>query len=328
MPVPITLACSHYDRTEALRDGSVRVEGVELNYLDLPIEEIFFRTAKFQEFDAAEMSLSSYVLSLNGTSPFIAIPVFPSRAFRHSGIYVNSDAGIDAPGDLAGKRVGIAEYQLTANVWIRGILEEHYGVPATAMTYHTGGLHSPGRVEKMKVELPAGIEISPIGAGQTLAGMLVDGEIDAIFSPRTPQPLLQGDTRVRRLFGDYASEEASYHARTGVFPIMHVVVLRREVYEQNRWLARELFKAFEQARRQVMDTIDETAAMRFMLPWLPEEVRRTREVLGHDYWPYGVQDNETTLRAFLRYSHAQGLANRVHEPADLFAPETLEEFVI
>lgn len=328
MSVPLTLACSHYDRTEGLRDGSVRVEGVDLTYVDLPVEEIFFRMARFGEFDAAELSLSSYVLGMNEGSPFVAIPVFPSRSFRHSGIYVNTAAGIEKPGDLAGATVGIAEYQLTANVWIRGILEEHYGVPAGSVRYRTGGLHSPGRVEKMRIELPAGVEVTPIGPDQTLAQLLVDGEIDAIYSPRTPQPLLQGDPRIRRLFDDVRDEEQRYFAATGIFPIMHVVVLRRDVYERNRWLAKALFKAFERARRQVLDTIDETAALRYMLPWLAEEVRRTRQLLGADYWSYGLPGNEATLRAFLRYSHAQGLARREYEPAELFAPETLEEFVI
>jgi 4,5-dihydroxyphthalate decarboxylase len=328
MPVPLTLACSHYDRTEGLRDGSVRVEGVDLTYVDLPVEEIFFRMARFQEFDAAELSMSSYVLGMNEGSPFIAIPVFPSRAFRHSSIYVNSSAGISAPKDLVGTTVGIAEYQLTANVWIRGILEEHYGVPTSAVRYRTGGLHAPGRIEKMRVDLPAGVDVSPIGPDQTLAQMLVDGEIDAIYSPRTPRPLLDGDSRVRRLFDDVQSEEQRYHAATGVFPIMHVVVLRRDVYERNRWLARSLFKAFEQARSQVLDNIEETAALRYMLPWLAEEVRRTKEQLGADYWPYGLAGNETTLSTFLRYSHEQGLARRAYEPAELFAPESLEGFVI
>ena len=328
MPLPLTLACSHYDRTEGLRDGSVRVEGVDLTYVDLPVDEIFFRMARFGEFDAAEMSLSSYVLGMNEGSPFVAIPVYPSRAFRHNGIYVNSAAGIDDPGALAGATVGIAEYQLTANVWIRGILEEHYGVPASAPRYRTGGLHSPGREERMRVELPADVQVSPIGPDQTLAQMLADGEIDALYSPRTPRPLLDGDPRVRRLFTDVRGEEERYHATTGVFPIMHVVVLRRDVYERNRWLARSLFKAFEQGRRQVLDTIEETATLRCMLPWLAEEVARTKELLGADYWPYGLEGNETTLRTFLRYSHAQGLARREYDPAELFAPESLQGFVI
>lgn len=340
MSVPLTLACSHYDRTEGLRDGSVRVEGVDLTYVDLPVEEIFFRMARFQEFDAAEMSLSSYVLGLNEGlnegpnegpnegSPFVAIPAFPSRSFRHSGIYVNSAAGITRPQDLIGRTVGIAEYQLTANVWIRGILEEQYGVAPHAVRYRTGGLHSPGRVEKVRVQPPAGVELTPIGPEQTLDQMLVEGEIDAVYSPRAPMPFQQGDARVRRLFEDVEAEERRYYGATGVFPIMHVVVLRRDVYERNHWLARALFKAFEQGRRQALDAIDETAALRFMLPWLVEEVRRTRELLGPDYWTYGLAQNEATLRAFLRYSHAQGLARREYEPAELFAPETLEEFVI
>lgn len=328
MTVALTLACSHYDRTEALRDGSVRVEGVDLTYVDLPVEEIFFRMARFREFDAAELSLSSYTIGLDRDAPFVAIPAFPSRMFRHSGIYVNTGAGISGPQDLVGKRVGVAEYQLTANVWIRGILAEHYGVPVESVEYLTGGLHAPGRPEKLDVDLPAGVSVRPIEPGRTLSQMLVDGDIDAMYTPRTPEPFRDGRPEVTRLFPDAGREEREYFARTGVFPIMHVVAIRREVYEADRWLARSLFKAFEQARRRVRDSIDETASLRVMLPWLHDEVERTRQVLGDDYWSYGMKANEEVLRTFLRYSHEQGLVSRRLEPAALFAPETLEEFVV
>lgn len=325
---PLTLACSHYDRTEALRDGTEPVEGVDLNYIDLPVEEIFFRMAKFQEFDAAELSLSTYVISRERGAPFVAIPVFPSRMFRHSGIYVNSNAGISDPQDLIGKTVGLAEYQLTANVWIRGILAERYGVPVSSVRYRTGGLHSPGRAEKVAVDVASEVSVEPIKETQTLAQMLVAGELDAIYTPRTPDPFKEGRPEVRRLFPDSGREEESYFARTGVFPIMHVIVLRREVYEADRWLARSLYKAFEAARRRVMDSLDETVALRYMLPWLHDEVDRSRRILGEDYWSYGVPSNDATLRSFMRYSHSQGLITDQPDPSDLFAPETLEEFVI
>lgn len=329
MAVRLTLACSHYDRTEGLRDGSVSVEGVDLTYVDLPVEEIFFRMATYQEFDVAELSLSTYVLGMGaGHGRFIAIPVFPSRAFRHSGIYVNSSAGISEPKQLMGRTVGIAEYQLTANVWLRGILQDEYDVPAASPRYRTGGLHAPGRIEKVKVDLPPGVVVEPIGPTQTLAEMLVSGEIDALYTPRTPRPFAERRPEVRRLFEDSGAEERRYYASTGVFPIMHVLVLRRDVYEENRWLARSLFKAFETARRQVMDVIEDTVAMRYMLPWLHDEVARTRALLGDDYWPYGLEANERTLRVFLRYAHEQGIVPRRLEPAELFAPESLESFVI
>jgi 4,5-dihydroxyphthalate decarboxylase len=326
--VPITLACERYDRTEALRDGRVRPAGVDLTYLPQQVEETFFRMARFREFDAAEMSLSSYVIGLTRDAPFVAIPVFPSRLFRHSGIYVSGQSGITEPADLVGKRVGVAEYQLTANVWIRGILADEYGVPVDSVTYRTGGLHTPGRIEKVKVDLPAGVRVEPIGPGQTLSEMLATGEIDAVYSPRTPESFVRGDRGVRRLFDPAGPAEVAYFQRTGIFPIMHVVVLRRDVYERNRWLARSLYDAFAESKRLCEEGIDETAAARYMLPWLHDEVARTRAVLGEDYWPYGLDRNVEVLRTFLRYSADQGLATRLVEPAELFAPETLEATVI
>jgi 4,5-dihydroxyphthalate decarboxylase len=323
----LSLACSECDRTQGLRDGSVTVEGTSLTCIGLPVEEVFHRMARFAEFDAAELSLSSYVISLQMGKPFIAVPAFPSRMFRHSGIYVNCDSGIAEPADLIGRTVGVAEYQLTANVWIRGILQEHYGVPVTSVTYRTGGLHAPGRTEKLPLSLPGDVRVEPIGDRQTLAQMLVAGEIDALYTPRTPAPYAQGRPGVRRLFDDPAAEEARYFARTGVFPIMHTVVLRRARYAEHRWLARALFKAFEQARGQALDGIEETATLEYMVPWLPEHLARTREVLGDDYWPYGVAPNRRALDTFLRYSFEQGLARSRLSPADLFAPETLEDFV-
>jgi 4,5-dihydroxyphthalate decarboxylase len=326
--VPITLACERYDRTEALRDGRVRPAGIELTYLPQQVEETFFRMARFQEFDAAELSLSSYVVGLTRDAPFIAIPVFPSRLFRHSGIYVSAASGIEKPADLVGKRVGVAEYQLTANVWIRGILADEYDVPVESVTYRTGGLHQPGRPEKLRVELPAGVRVAPIGPTETLSELLAGGEIDALYTPRTPRSFARGDAGVRRLFDPSGPVEEDYFARTGIFPIMHVIVLRRDVYERNRWVARSLYDAFEQAKALCQEGMDETAAARYMLPWLHDEVARTRAVLGADYWPYGLQRNADTLRTFLRYSFDQGLAARVLNPEDLFAPETLETTIV
>jgi 4,5-dihydroxyphthalate decarboxylase len=323
----LSLACSVCDRTQGLRDGSVTVEGTSLTCIGLPVEEVFHRMARFAEFDAAELSLSSYVVSLQMGKPFIAVPAFPSRLFRHSGIYVNCDSGIAEPADLIGRTVGVAEYQLTANVWIRGILQEHYGVPVASVTYRTGGLHAPGRTEKLPLSLPDDVRVEPISDRQTLAQMLVAGEIDALYTPRTPAPYAQGRPEVRRLFHDPAAEEARYFAETGVFAIMHTVVLRRALYAEHRWLARAFFKAFEQARRQALDGIDETATLKYMVPWLPELLARTRELLGDDYWPYGVAPNQRALDTFLRYSFEQGLARSRLSPADLFAPETLEDFV-
>ena len=328
--VPVTLACWDYDRTAALASGEVRPEGVELTYLNLPVEETFFRMLRHREFDAAEMSLSSYVISLHDPAgaPFVAIPVFPSRAFRHNGIYVNAASGIESPADLPGRTVGLAEYQLTANVWIRGILAEHYGVAVESVRYRTGGQHQPGRVAKVAHDVPPEIDIAPIPPDRTLADMLVSGEIDALYTPRTPLPFALGRPEVRRLFADVRAEEEGYYRQTGIFPVMHVVVLRRDVYETRPWLAQSLFKAFEEARRLAAVRLAETAASRDMLPWLYAEAERTRDLMGPSWWSYGLTGNEEGLAAFLRYSSEQGLARRSLTPAELFAPETLESYVI
>ena len=326
--VPLTLACWDYDRTLPLATGDIRPDGVDLTYLNLPVEETFFRMARFREFDAAEMSLSSYVISLGQDAPFIAIPVFPSRAFRHNGIYVHAGSAIKEPADLAGRVVGVPEYQVTAAVWIRGILAEHYGVPVASVRYRTGGLQRPGRVAKISHPVQPGVEIGEIPPGATLDRMLAEGEIDAMYSPRTPRPFAEGDPRVRRLFPDARAEEERYFAATGIFPIMHVVVLRRDVYDRHPWLAGSLYKAFAEAKTRTEERMGETAASRYLLPWLYAEVERTREVMGPDFWSYGLEANEQTLRTFLRYSREQHLASGPVEPAELFAPETRATHIV
>lgn len=325
----LTFACWNYDRTRALADGRVRPDGIELNYLDLPVEETFFRMLRHREFDVAELSLSSYVVSLfRKPQPFIAIPIFPSRVFRHSSIYVNAAAGIRTPKDLIGKRVGNPEYQLTALVWIRGILADHYGVPAKSVTYLTGGEEEPGRGEKLKLDLPADIKVERIGAKQTLSAMLASGEIDALYSPRMPSSFARGDGKVKRLFENYVEVEKQYFRDTGIFPIMHTVAIRREVYEANRWIAQSLVKALSAAQQQTYDDLYQTAALKAMLPWLTAHVEETRREMGHDFWPYGLEKNHKTLATFLRYSYEQGLSKRLLKPEELFASETFESFRI
>jgi len=326
--VPLTVACWDYDRTLALASGDVRPRGVDLTYLTLPVEETFFRMLRYREFDAAEMSLSSYVLSLLSAdpAPFVAIPAFTSRAFRHNGIYVHAGSGIESPAGLRGRTVGVAEYQLTANVWIRGILAEHYGVPVEAVRYRTGGLHAPGREAKVAHEAPPGVDIAPIPPGRTLSDLLASGEIDAIYSPRTPRAFHEG--RARRLFADPRAEEEKYYAATRIFPVMHVVVLRRELYQERRWLARSLFDAFEESRRQAAERLIETAAAQCMVPWLYAEAERAAQLMGTDFWTYGLAGNENALATFLRYSFEQGLASRLMAPGELFAPETTAGYVI
>jgi 4,5-dihydroxyphthalate decarboxylase len=325
----LTLACWDYDRTRALADGRVSPEGIDVNFLPLHVEETFFRMLRNWEFDVAEMSLSSYCVSLMREDPaFIAIPVFPSRFFRHSCIFVSARSGIREPKALIGKRVGVPEYQMTAPVWIRGILADEYGVDPASVTYFTGGEEEPGRDEKLKLNLPDRFKVQPIGPEQTLSAMLADGEIDALHTARTPSTFYSRPDDVRRLFPDFVVTEKDYFRRTGLFPIMHVVAIRRSVYEANRWIAQSLFKAFQQAQALTYNNLAVTSAMTTMLPWQVAAVEEARAELGDDWWPYGVARNRAVLDTFLRYHHEQGLSARRLSVEELFAPETFEAFKI
>jgi 4,5-dihydroxyphthalate decarboxylase len=325
--LPVTLACGPYDRTRALADGRVRMEGVDLRYLELDPEEIFFRMLSYGEFDVAELSLSSYVLSHLAAGPLVAVPVFPSRMFRHTSVYVSEASGITSPAQLAGRLVGVAEYQLTANVWIRGILEEYDGLPFRSVRYRTGGLNEPGRREKIPLKLPADIDIEPIPEDRTLSGMLAAGEIDAVYSPRAPDSFALGDS-VRRLFGDSRERERRYFLDSGIFPIMHVLVMRRPLYEASPWLARSLVKAFGQAKDLAYRELTRTAALAVTLPWVREEYEESVGLLGEDFWSYGLDANRHVIETFVRYSHRQGLLSRQPEPDELFAQETLRTVII
>jgi 4,5-dihydroxyphthalate decarboxylase len=298
-------------------------------FLAQPVEETFFRMLRHREFDLAEMSLSSYAVSLSRPDPaFIAIPVFPSRFFRHASIFVSAKSGIREPKDLVGRRVGVPEYQMTAPVWIRGILSDEYGVAANSVEYWTGGEESPGRDEKIKLNLPPRFRLRPIGSTQTLAQMLADGEIDALYTARTPSTFRTRPDDVRRLFANHVEVERDYYRRTRIFPIMHTLVMRRDVYTANRWIAQSLYKAFVAAQRKTYADLGETAALKAMLPWLNAHVEDTRREMGEDWWPYGLAPNRHVLETFLRYHHEQGLSAQMLAVDALFAPESLESFVI
>ena len=324
----LSMGCWNYDRTRGLMDGNIQPDGIDLNYLNMEVEETFFRMLRNREFDVAEMSLSSYSVSLFRDSPFIAIPIFPSRFFRHSCIYVNADSGIKTPKDLIGKKIGNPEYQMTAPVWIRGVLSDEYGVPVDSVTYYTGGEEEPNREEKLKLDLPSNIKVQSIGPTQTLAQMLATGEIDALYTARMPSTFRTQPDKVKRLFENFVPVEQEYFTRTGIFPIMHTVVIRREIYEKNRWVAQSLYKAFAEAQQETYKDLYETAALKTMLPFLTAHVEETRRVMGDDFWPYGFQKNEKTLETFLRYHFEQGLSKKLLTPKELFAPETLESFKI
>jgi 4,5-dihydroxyphthalate decarboxylase len=322
--LPISLACWDYDRMLALKDGTVKPEGVQLTFVPVMMPEPAFRMLRYREFDAAEMSLSWYTRTvLAGDRPFVAIPVFPSRMFRHSCVYVNAGSGIDEPGDLVGKRVGCPEYQMTAAVWLKGILADRHAVPVDSVKYFTGGLEQAGRSET-PMSLPPSISITPIGFGKTLSEMLEVGEIDALYTAHKPSSFHDGSGPVRRLWPDPGQVERQYFADTGIFPIMHVIVIRWETYITNRWLATSLLKAFEESKKRAYAALSETTALKYMMPFLTESAESVRRLMGDDPFSYGLQGNERNLATFCRYSFEQGLSERLLEPAELFAAETLE----
>jgi 4,5-dihydroxyphthalate decarboxylase len=327
--IAISLACGDYDRTRPLADGRVGVEGVDLTVVRAPVEDVFFRMLRNREFDVAELSLSSYVMTLDlPDRPFVALPVFPSRAFRHGAVYVRSDGDVSEPADLAGRQVGVPEFQMTAAVWVRGILADRHGLAIAAPRYRTGGLEATGRREKLALSLPPELSVVPIGSDQTLTQLLLDGELDALVTPRLPRPFADGDPRIRRLFAEPGAEERRYLAETGVFPIMHTVVVRRDVLERHPWLAQSLMQAFAAAQRDAYARLPETVALDVMLPWLADHVAEARRLLGDDYWAYGIEPNRHVLDAFLRYHHEQGLSSRRWALEDLFAPQTFEAAVV
>jgi len=323
----LTLACGDYDRLRPLWDGSVVPEGIELNVIRLSPEEIFFRQLRYQEFDASELSLSSYTISRSGGScPFIAIPVFPSRFFRHSCVYVNAAAGIHSPKDLRERRVGVPDYQMTAAVWVRAFLQHDYGVPPEEIQWVMGGQETPGRTPVMPVALPNSLRIEPLGPGQTLSSMLERGEIAALITPYLPSPFVAKSPKVRRLFPNFREVEEDYFRRTGVFPIMHTLALKEEFYRRHPWVAQSLYKACVAAKALAYQRLHETNALHTTLAWLTEEVEREEALTGEDFWPYGLLPNRPTLEAFTRVMLEQGLVPRKLDAAELFAPNTLASF--
>lgn len=329
MKLPLTIACWDYDRTARLMNGEVPIEGCDPNFLNLPVEETFFRALRSAEFDVAELSMSSYTMLLSkGASPYVALPVFLSRAFRHSAIYVPANSDIRTPQDLIGRQVGVPEYQLTAPVWVRGLLEDEYGVRPRDIRWRTGGVETPGRHEKVDLSLAPEIEVQPIAQGKTLNEMLLSGQIDALVAPRAPSSFHLPGRPVKRLFEDFRSVESAYFAKTGLFPIMHVVGVRRTLVEANPWLPMSLLKAFTVAKDLALAELGEVAALKISLPWVAAEQEQTVATMGTDFWSYGVGPNEKVLETFLRYHHEQGLSKRRVTLDEMFAPGTREKFVI
>jgi 4,5-dihydroxyphthalate decarboxylase len=273
--------------------------------------------------------MGSYLIDADkGSHRFIAIPVFPSRAFRHSSIFINTHSGIQEPKDLIGKRVGVPEYQMTMAIWVRGILQHEYGVPPEKISWFTGGQEEPGRIDKVRHDLPPDIGIRPIGPEQTLSSMLESGEIDALMSTYLPLPFVQRSPKVRRLFPNFRAVEKEYYHQTKIFPIMHTVVLREEVYDKHPWVAQSLFKAFNESKRLCQQSMYDFSALKYMLAWSIAEMEEEREFFGDDLWPYGLAANQRVLEVLVEYAYEQGLIKKKFALKEIFAPNTLEDFKI
>lgn len=324
----ISVAMGDYDRNRALFDGRVQIDGCDPVYMLLNPEEMFFRAMRSRDFDITELSFSSYLVKHSrGECPYIAVPVFLSRAFRHTSIYVRKER-IKKPQDLKGKRIGIPEYQLTAIVWARSILQDDFGIAPEDVTWVRGGIDTPGRPEKIKLDLPAGVKIESAPEDKTISQLLDEGTIDGFIAPRPPGGAAITNPDVGWLFDDPTAVAKDYYKRTGIFPIMHVVGIRKELAQQHRWLPAAVFKAFSESKTRALDLLADTSATKVTLPFVEEQLKAARETLGQDFWSYGVAANRRTLEAFTRHHSAQGLSSRQVSVEELFDPSTYESYSI
>jgi 4,5-dihydroxyphthalate decarboxylase len=324
----LSVAIGDYDRNRPLIDGAVRIDGVDPVFMKLVPEEIFFRAFRSRDFDVCELSLSSFtVKTAERNCPYVGVPAFVSRAFRHNSIYVRRDR-VKSPADLKGKRVGLPEYQLTACVWARIILEDDHGVKPSDMIWVRGGIEHPGRPEKITIKLPAGVRMEDAPEGTTISELLERGDIDAFIAPRVPSLAGRKSSNIGWLFADPIAAGKDYFKRTGIFPIMHLVGIRRELVDKQPWLPAAVFKAFQQAKAKCLEALEDTAASKVTLPFVEDELRAVRALMGEDFWSYGLPPNRTVLETFLRHHHAQGLSSRLVAPEELFHPATHESFAI
>ena len=316
----LTLACGPYDRTQALRDETIRPDGIELTYLPLQPAEIFWRMLKYREFDISEMSLSNYTsLVSTGNSPFIAIPVFPSRVFRHGYFFMNVHKGITRPEDLTGRRGGVPEYSMTAAVYMRGLLQHEYSVAPNRIEW------VQGRMDRLGRALPPDIRLTQAPPGTELGDLLDRGEIDFMMTANNPLSFRRGSPNVSRLFPNYAEAEKDYFRRTRIYPIMHTIVIRREIYDRDPWVAMSLYKAFLRAKDYSFRLISETGSPKASFAWLQPLIEEEQSIIGKDWYPYGIEANRPTIEALLQYTYEQGLSDRRLSIEELFAPSTLRD---
>lgn len=324
----LSIAMGDYDRTRPLVDGRVQIDGVDPVFMLLNPEEMFFRSMRSVDFDITELSLSSYLVRhARGDCPYIAIPVFLSRAFRHTSIYVRKDR-IRQPEDLRGRRVGVPEYQLTAIVWARAILQDDHGVMPSDITWVRGGIDTPGRPEKVKLQLPADVRVEPAPDGSTISQLLDRGEIDGFIAPRPPSRQALNNPNVGWLYDDPTTAAKDYFRRTGIFPIMHVAAVRKELADRHPWLPGAVMKAFTHSKAVALEQLSDTSATKVTLPFVEEQLKAARDAMGEDYWAYGVPASTRTLEAFVRHHHSQGLSSRLVPVEELFHPATYETYSI
>jgi 4,5-dihydroxyphthalate decarboxylase len=322
----LSIAVGDYDRNRPLIDGAVRIDGVDPVFMTLSPEEIFFRAFRSTDFDICELSLSSYtVKTALGQCPYVGIPAFVSKAFRHTSIYVRTDR-IREPADLKGKKVGVPEYQLTANVWARAILFDDFAVSPADIHWIRGGIEEPGRPEKIAVRLPPGVRLDDAPEGATISRLLEKGEIDGFIAPRPPSFIERGHPDVGWLFRDPVAAAKEWYRRTGIFPIMHLIGIRRTLADAHPWLPVAAFKAFEQSKAAALAALSDTSATKVTLPFVEETLKSVRELMGRDFWSYGVEPNRKALEFFLRHHHAQGLSSRLMTVEEMFHPSVYETF--
>ncbi|HEX3517188.1 MAG TPA: hypothetical protein VHT26_24620 [Trebonia sp.] len=328
MTLKLTMAMSDYDHVADLATGRVVAEGIELSALNFPVEEIFYRFIHYREWHVTELSFAKYVaMRAAGDESITGIPVFPSRVCRHSSIYVRPGGPIHEPADLRGARIGIPEWAQTAAVYSRSLLMHEWDIPLSEVSWFQAGVNQPGRKEKVALNLPEGVTLTPV-PDRSLDEMLHSGDLDAVFSAHPPGSFERGEPGITRLFADYEPVEREYVARTGIFPIMHVVGIRSDVLAENPWVARNLLTAFEQARDATLHRLAEMTASRIPVPWMSNRLAEMRQLIGDNPWPYGVEPNRVTLEAFNRYAHEQGVAARRLTAEELFAPQVLGQYRI
>jgi 4,5-dihydroxyphthalate decarboxylase len=314
----LTLACGDYSITQALIDGTVKPEALDLNWITIPHAEMWRRMLNHYEFDASELSFSSYIVARTLNHPLIAIPIFPGRAFRHSYIFINSNSGIKEPQDLRGKRVGLGEFQQTATVWVRGILQNEYGVPPEMIRWFTWAKRS-----SFNVDFPKEYDIRKVPSDKSPDKMLMDGELDAVICTSLFESFREGAPNVRRLFPNYKDVEIAYFKKTGIFPIMHTLVLREELWRECPWIATSLYKAFQKAKELAYERFNDISPYKICMAWFREPMEEQNRVLGNDPWMYGLEKNRTTIETLVQYLYQQGMIKRKPAIEELFAPNTL-----